>query len=108
MILFVGCLLLLLNEIFGRENFFDAAILLSYDDDNYSQGCAQMKEVLSTLTKDHNLQSYKTDDDSRSSNTGVVEVGYDLYVFDIRYQHFLQLFNQSKKFLNLIESFLMI
>ena len=32
------------------------------------------------------LQLYITDDDFRSSIAGVVEVGYNLYVFDIRFQ----------------------
>ena len=37
-------------------------------------------------TKDDSLQPDISDDDFRSSNPGVFEVGYSVYVFDIRYQ----------------------
>ena len=61
----------------------DAAILLKYIDD-YSQGYAQLKEAFRGLTEDDILQLYITDDDFRSSNTWVLEIGYNIFVFDIR------------------------
>ena len=72
--------------IIGTEKFPDAGILLIYDDDDYSQGYCQFKEAFRALTKDDILQRYTSDDDFRSSNSGIVELGYNLYVFDIRYQ----------------------
>ena len=44
------------------------------------------KEPFRASTKDDILQPYITDDDFRYSNAGVVELDYNLYVFDIRYQ----------------------
>ena len=64
----------------------DAGILLNYDDDDYSQGYNQIKEAFRALTKDDILQPYISHDDFRSSNVRVDDVGYNLYVFDVRYQ----------------------
>ena len=72
--------------IIGTEKYPDAGILINYDDDYYFQGYAQIKEIFRALTKVDILQLYLTDDNFRSSNARVVEVGYKLYVFDIRYQ----------------------
>ena len=60
--------------------------MLNYDDDDYTQGYAQKKEAFRALTKDDILQPYTSDDDSRSPNVRVDDVGYNLYVFDITYQ----------------------
>ena len=38
------------------------------------------------MTKDDILQPYKSDDNFRTSNAAANDVGYNLYVFDIRYQ----------------------
>ena len=70
----------------GTENYPDSSILLNYDDDDYSQSYAQIKEDFRALTKDDILQSYISDHDFRSSNVRNDDVGYSLYVFDIRYQ----------------------
>ena len=59
---------------------------MSYDNDNYSQGYSQIKKTFKNLTKDDMLQPYRFDDDFISSNAGVVELGCNIYVFDIRYQ----------------------
>ena len=64
----------------------DAAILLNYDDDDYSQGYHQIEEVFKVLTKDDILQPYISEEDLRSSNAAANDVGYNLYVFDIPYQ----------------------
>ena len=72
--------------IIGTEKYPDAGILLNYDDDDYSQAYGQIKEAFKALTKDNILQPYISDDDFRSSNVRVDDVGYNLYVFDIRYQ----------------------
>ena len=50
------------------------------------KGYSQIKEAFRALTKDDILQPYKSDDDFRSSNIRVDDVGYSLYVFDKRYQ----------------------
>ena len=79
----------------GTEKYPDAGILLNYDHDENSQGYSQIKEAFRVLTKDDILQPCITDDDFRSSNGGA-EIGYNVLVFDIRYQQNLQLLNQLK------------
>ena len=71
--------------IIGTERYPDSAILLNYEDDNYSQGYGQIKEAFRALTKDDLLQPYISEDDFRSSNNGN-DIGYNIYAFDIRYQ----------------------
>ena len=72
--------------IIGTEKYPDSGILLNYDDDDYSQGYHQIKEAFKALTKDNILQPYISDDNFRTSSTAANGVGYNLYVFDIRYQ----------------------
>ena len=72
--------------IIGSDKYPDAGILLNYDDDDYSQGYHQIKEAFRALTKDDILQPYVSDDNFRTSNFAANDVGYNLYVFDIRYQ----------------------
>ena len=71
--------------VIGTERYPDSGILLNYDDDDYSQGYGQIKEAFRALTKDDILQPYITENDFRSSNNGN-DIGYNIYVFDIRYQ----------------------
>ena len=71
--------------IMGTEKYPDSGILLNYNDDNYSQGYGQIKEAFKALTKDNLLQPYISDADFRSSNNDN-NIGYNIYVFDIRYQ----------------------
>ena len=72
--------------VIGTEKYPDAGILLNYDDDDYSQGYHQNKEAFRALTKDDILQPYTSEEDFRTSNVRAADVGYNLYVFDIRYQ----------------------
>ena len=72
--------------IIGAEKYPDAGILLNYDDDDYSQGYHQIKEAFEALRKDDILQPYISDDNFRTSNVAANDAGYNLYVFDIRYQ----------------------
>ena len=72
--------------IIGTEKYPDAGIILNYDDDVYSQGYHQIKETFQGLTKDEILQPYISDYNFRTSNAAANDVGYNLYVFDIRYQ----------------------
>ena len=71
--------------VIGTERYPDSAILLNYEDDDYSQGYGQIKEAFRALTKDDILKPYITEDDFRSSNEGN-NIGYNIYAFDIRYQ----------------------
>ena len=71
--------------IIGTEKYPDSAILLNYNDDDYSQGYGQIKEAFKAFTKDDILQPYISEDDFRSSNDGD-NIGYNIHVFDIRYQ----------------------
>ena len=72
--------------IIGTEKYPDAAILLNYDDDDYSQGYHQIKEAFRALTEDNILQPYISEADFRTSNVAGNDIGYNLYVFDKRYQ----------------------
>ena len=83
------------QRIIGTENYPGSAILLNYNDDDYSQGYSQIKEVFRALTHDELLQPYIGENDYRSSNNGN-RFGYNLYVFDRRYQKFLNQLNQLK------------
>ena len=67
----------------GTEKYPDSSILLNYNDDDYSEGYAQMKEVFRALSKVDILKPYISDNDYRSTNDGN-NVGYNSYVFDIR------------------------
>ena len=58
---------------------------MNYNDDDYSQGCAQIKEASRALTIDDILQPNLSDNDFKSTNINN-NIGYNLYVFDIRYQ----------------------
>ena len=71
--------------VIGAERYPDSAILLNYDDDDYSQGYGLIKEAFKALTKDDILQPYISEDDFRSSNEAD-NIGYNIYAFDIRYQ----------------------
>ena len=71
--------------VIGTERYPDSGILLNYDDDDYSQGFGLIKEAFRALTKDDILKPYITEDDFRSSNEGI-NIGYNMYAFDKRYQ----------------------
>ena len=71
--------------IIATEKYPDSGILLNYDDDDYNQGYGKIKEAFRALTKDDISQPYISDKDFRSSNINN-DIGYILYVFDIRYQ----------------------
>ena len=70
--------------VIGTAKYPDTGILLNYDDDDYSQGYHQIKEAFKALTKDNILQPYISAEDFRTSNVRAADVGYNLYVFDIR------------------------
>ena len=61
--------------------------MLNYNDDDYSQGYSQIKEASRAITKDDILKPYLSGHDLRSSKDGN-KIGYNLYVFDIRYQKY--------------------
>ena len=71
--------------VIGTERYPDSAILLNYEDADYSQGYGPKKEAFRALTKDNIIQPYISEDDFRSSNEGN-DTGYNIYAFDIRYQ----------------------
>ena len=71
----------------GTEKYPDAGILLNNDDDDdLSQGYSQIKETLGALTKDDILRPCISNDNFRTSNVRADDNGFDLYVFDKRYQ----------------------
>ena len=63
--------------------------MLNYDDDHYSEGYGQIKEVSRAFTKYDILQPFLSDNDFRSSTDGN-NIGCNIYVFDIRYQKNLE------------------
>ena len=72
-----------------QKKILTLLFLLNYNDDDYSQGYGQIKEASKALTKDDILQRYISDNDLRSSNDDK-DIGYNLCVFDIRYQKNLE------------------
>ena len=72
--------------IIGREKYPEAGILLNYDDDDYSHGYSQIKDIFRVLTEDNILQPYLSEVNFRFSSVRADDVGYNLYVFDIRCQ----------------------
>ena len=72
----------------GAKKNSDGSILSNYNDDECSQSYAQIKEVFRTLTKHDILQTHINDEDFRSSNTGLLAVGYSFHVFDICHQQY--------------------
>ena len=82
---FVRLPVLSAQVVIGTEWYPDSAILLNYDDVDYSQGYGLIKEAFRALTKDDILPPYKSEDDFRSSNEAN-NIGYNIYAFDIRYQ----------------------
>ena len=83
---FCGLPIVSVQCIIGTGKYPDAGMLLKYDDDDYSRGYGQIKEASRALTKDDILQLYISDHDFRSSNVRADDVGYNLYVFEKRYQ----------------------
>ena len=82
---FVGLPVISVQVVIATESYPDSAILLNYDDDDYSQGYGLIKQAFKALTKDDILKLYITEDDFRSSNEGN-NIGYKIYAFYIRYQ----------------------
>ena len=76
----------MLNVLLGQKNtlthVYYQYMMMNY----YSEGYHQNEEVFNALTEDNILQPYISDEDFRSSNVRADAVGYNLYVFDIRYQ----------------------
>ena len=73
------------HVVIGTERNPDSALLLNFEDDDYSQGYGQIKEAFRALTEDDMLKPYITEDDFTSSNEGN-NIGYNIYAFDLRYQ----------------------
>ena len=61
--------------VIGMEKYPDARILSNYNDDDYAQGYHQIKPVFKALTKDNIIQPYISEEDFRSSNAVVNDVG---------------------------------
>ena len=73
--------------IIATEKYPDAGKFLNYDDDDdYSKSYCQFKAVFRALANDYILQPYISDANFRSSNAGVFEFVYFLFVSDIIYQ----------------------
>ena len=62
--------------VIGTERYPDTGILLNYNDDDYSPGYGQVKEVFKAPTKGNILQQYISEDGFRSSNDGD-NIGYN-------------------------------
>ena len=79
----------------GTEKYPEAAILIDYDDEVFSQGYGQIKEALKALTKYDIRKLYISDQRSRSTNVNVDgeainDFGFIFFVFDMRYQKNLE------------------
>ena len=76
---------------FWDENYPDSAFLLIYNDEKYSQGYWQIEGIFRSWTKDDILETYKSDQDSRTTKVNAAveatnDIGFDLHVFITRYQ----------------------
>ena len=71
------------------EKYPDNSIFLNYDDNIYNQGYGQIKKAFKVLVKDDIFQTYISDKDFRSYKK-INDIGYNSYVFDIRYQKIFQ------------------
>ena len=69
----------------GTENYPNSGILSNYNDDDCSLGYSEVKEAFKAVTNDNILQPYISEDDFRTSNDAD-KIGYNIHVFDIRYQ----------------------
>ena len=105
-IVFTFCETTSAQVIIGTERYPDSAILINYYDDGYSQGYTQIKEAFRALVKDDSLQTFISEIDFRSSNGGNI-IGYNLYVFDIRYQKNFKSAQPIKIEFTFLETFLM-
>ena len=73
------------SGIYVTEICLDVSILINHDDDECSQGSGQFKNTFTALTKNEILQTYIiSDQDFRSSNVRVDDIGYRFYIFDKR------------------------
>ena len=72
--------------VIGTEKYPYAGIIFNFDDDDYSQNYHQINEAFKALTKDDILHPFISEEGFRTSNVRAADVGYNLYVFDIRYQ----------------------
>ena len=66
----------------GTENYLDSAILLNYNDDDYSQVHGQIKEDFRAPTKHNILQPNISEENFRSSSDDI-DIGYNIHSFDI-------------------------
>ena len=85
---FVRLLVTSAHCVIGTEKYPDVGILSNYDDDHYSEGYGQIKEVFRALTNDSILQPYISEIVFRLSSVrdDGKESGYNIHAFDIRYQ----------------------
>ena len=67
--------------IIGTEKYPDSAVLLNYNDDDYSQGYGLIKQAFKDLTKHDIREPYISDNDFRSSND--VSISVITYTFSI-------------------------
>ena len=73
--------------VFGTGKYPDNSSFLKFDDDDdYSQAYYQIEEAFRALKKVDILQPFKSYDNFKSSNVMADDIGYDLDVFDIKYQ----------------------
>ena len=72
----------------STEEYPASAVLLNFNDDDFSKGYGQIKEALRAVRKDDILKPYISLNDFRSSNEDTIgnDIGYNLYVFHIQYQ----------------------
>ena len=81
---------------------------MNYDDDDYSQGYYQIKEAFKDSTKNDILNTYISDHVFRSMNINAAgeatnDIGYNLYVFEKRYQKNIESAQTIKREFNFSE-----
>ena len=82
----------------------DSTVLLIYGDAVNSQGYGQIINAFRAFTKHDLFVPYISDHDFRSSNNNN-DIGYNIYVFDIRCQKYLESAHPFKVEFNFLENF---
>ena len=95
MLLFLNLQKQVLNALLEQKKYRDSLIILNYDVDDWSQGYGQIKEAFRALTTDGIPNPYISEDDFKSTNVNAAgeatnDIGYNLYVFDVRHQKVLE------------------
>ena len=91
------------RNIIRTEKSPDSVVLKNFDDNSYSQGCGQIEAAFRALTRDDLPKPYMSDHHFRSTKEGN-DVGYNWYIFHIKYRKNLESAQPIKVEFNILEN----